>query len=118
MYNGASPQPDEACVCGLGLAQEFRLGLKAVHNVTVHSPLAAVGGPLPAEPQPEPIMTLPRTAAQVLSGHVTLEIRCIDRGLLTFRQPLLPYWEGRPAFVCHHRRYSFVYSSLHHPLTH
>ena len=25
---------------------------------------------MPAEPQPEPMMTLPRTAAQVLSGHV------------------------------------------------
>ncbi len=39
-------------------------------------------------------MTLPRTAAQVLSGHVTLEIRCIDRMLLTFRQPRLQYGQG------------------------
>ena len=30
MYNGASPQPDEACVCGLGPVQKLRLGLKAV----------------------------------------------------------------------------------------
>jgi hypothetical protein len=28
------------------------------------------------------MITLPRIAAQVLSGHVTLEIRCIDRVLL------------------------------------
>jgi hypothetical protein len=34
-------------------------------------------------------MTLPRTAGQVLSGHVRLEVRCIDRVLLTFRQPRL-----------------------------
>src|ERR1700730_10756488 len=95
MHNGASPQPDEACACGLvsahggGLRKRPRLALKAVHNVTVHSPLAAVGWPLPAEPQPEPVMTLPRTAAEVLSGHVTLEVRCIDRVLLTFRPPRL-----------------------------
>src|SRR5258708_29145591 len=117
MYNGASPQPDEACVCGVGLAHEFRLGLKAVHNVTVHSPLAAVGWPLPAEPQPEPIMTLPRTAAQVLSGHVTLEVRCIDRVLLTFRQPRLQYGQGIHGFFCHHRGYQFVSSALMMPMT-
>ena len=48
-------------------------------------------------------MTLPRTAAQVLSGHVTLEIRCIDRMLLTFRQPRLQYGKGIHGFFCHHR---------------
>src|SRR5258708_31468777 len=117
MYNGASPQPDEACVCGVGLAHEFRLGLKAVHNVTVHSPLAAVGWPLPAEPQSEPIMTLPRTAAQVLSGHVTLEVRCIDRVLLTFRQPRLQYGQCIHGFFCHHRVNQFVSSALLLPMT-
>src|ERR1035437_6926980 len=51
MYNGALPQPDEACACGLASARRglrpaggLGLGLKAVHNVTVNSPLAAVGG--------------------------------------------------------------------------
>ena len=48
-------------------------------------------------------MTLPRSAAQVLSGHVTLEIRCIDRILLTFRQPRLQYGKGIHGFFCHHR---------------
>jgi hypothetical protein len=91
--------------------------LKAVHNVTVHSPLAAVGWPLPAEPQPEPIMTLPRTAAQVLSGHVTLEVRCIDRLLLTFRQPRLQYGQGIHGFFCHHRGNQFVSSALMRPMT-
>src|SRR6266568_1189447 len=90
---------------------------KAVHNVTVHSPLAAVGWPLPAEPQPESIMTLPRTAAQVLSGHVRLEIRCIDRMLLTFRQPRLQYGQGIHGFFCHHRGYQFVSSALMRPMT-
>ena len=48
-------------------------------------------------------MTLPRTAAQVLSGHVALEVRCIDRMLLTFRQPRLQYGQGIHGFFCHHR---------------
>src|SRR6516164_10845190 len=99
------------------LAEELQPGLKAVHNGAVHSPLAAVGWPLPAEPQPEPMMTLPRTVAQVLSGHVTLEIRCIDRMLLTFRQPRLQYGQGIHGFFCHHRGYQFVSSALMRPMT-
>src|ERR1700745_317007 len=86
------------------------------HNVTVHSPLGAGGWAWPAEPQPEPIMTLPRTAAQVLSGHVTLEIRCIDRMLLTFRQPRLQYGQGIHGVFWHHRGYQFVCSALMPPV--
>ncbi len=62
-------------------------------------------------------MTLPRTAAQVLSDHVTLEIRCIDRMLLTFRQPRLQYGAGIHGFFCHHRGNLFVSSALMHPMT-
>src|SRR6266567_4135155 len=62
-------------------------------------------------------MTLPRTAAQVLSGHVTLEVRCIDRVLLTFRQPRLQYGQGIHGFFCHHRGYQFVSSALMLPMT-
>ena len=62
-------------------------------------------------------MTLPRTAAQVLSGHVTLEIRCIDRMLLTFRQPRLQYGQGIHGFFCHHRGNQFVSSALMRPMT-
>ncbi|MGH3238631.1 MAG: hypothetical protein ACRDOH_36320, partial [Streptosporangiaceae bacterium] len=62
-------------------------------------------------------MTLPRTAAQVLSGHVTLEIRCIDRMLLTFRQPRLQYGQGIHGFFCHHRGNQFVSSALMMPMT-
>src|ERR1019366_7020012 len=39
-----------AAVCAQRAGEKTRLGLKTVHNVTVHSPLAAVGWPLPAEP--------------------------------------------------------------------
>ena len=62
-------------------------------------------------------MTLPRTAAQVLSGHVTLEIRCIDRLLLTFRQPRLQYGQGIHGFFCRHRGNQFVSSVLMLPMT-
>jgi hypothetical protein len=63
------------------------------------------------------MMTLPRTAAQVLSGHVTLEVRCIDRMLLTFRQPRLQYGQGIHGFFCHHRGNQFVSSALMLPMT-
>ena len=62
-------------------------------------------------------MTLPRTAAQVLSGHVRLEVRCIDRLLLTFRQPRLQYGQGIHGFFCHHRGNQFVSSALMRPMT-
>ena len=62
-------------------------------------------------------MTLPRTAAEVLSGHVTLEIRCIDRVMLTFRQPRLQYGQGIRNFFCQHRGYRFASSALMLPMT-
>src|SRR5437660_12004075 len=51
MDNGASPQPDEACLCGLRSEARAPAGVQGSHNMTVHSPLAAVGWPLPAEPR-------------------------------------------------------------------
>ncbi len=62
-------------------------------------------------------MTLPRTAAEVLSGHVTLEVRCIDRLMLTFRQPRLQYGQGIHNFFCQHRGNRFVSSTLMLPMT-
>ena len=62
-------------------------------------------------------MTLPRTAAEVLSGHVMLEVRCIDRVMLTFRQPRLRYGQGIHKFFCQHRGYRFASSALMRPMT-
>jgi hypothetical protein len=62
-------------------------------------------------------MTLPRTAAEVLSGHVTLEVRCIDRVMLTFRQPRLQYGQGICNFFCRHRGNRFASSALMLPMT-
>jgi hypothetical protein len=63
------------------------------------------------------MMTLPRTAAQVLAGHVRLEVRCIDRVLLTFRQPRLQYGQGIHGFFCYHRGNQFASSALMMPMT-
>ena len=62
-------------------------------------------------------MTLPRTAAEVLSGHVTLEVRCTGRAMLTFRQPRLQYGQGIHRFFCQHRGNRFVSSALMLPMT-
>ena len=62
-------------------------------------------------------MTLPRTAAELLSGHVTLEVRCIDRVMLTFRQPRLQYGQGIHNFFCQHRGNRFASSALMLPMT-
>ena len=37
--------------------------------------------------RPEPDMTLPRSAAEVLSEHVALEVECIDRMYLNVSAP-------------------------------
>ena len=62
-------------------------------------------------------MTLPRTAAEVLSGHVMLEVRCIERVMLTVRQPRLQYGQGIHNFFCQHRGNRFVSSALMLPMT-
>jgi hypothetical protein len=61
-------------------------------------------------------MTLPRPAAEVLSGHVTLEVRCMDR-VLTFRHPRLQYGQGIHGFFCYHRGNQFDSSALMMPMT-
>jgi hypothetical protein len=54
-------------------------------------------------------MTLPRSAAEVLSRHVTFEIECIDRMYLNVYQPQLQYTGGAATFFVGHR--GFVYAS-------
>jgi hypothetical protein len=48
-------------------------------------------------------MTLPRTAADVLSGHVVFEIESIDRMYLNVWQPRLQHGAGAAAFFTSHR---------------
>ena len=62
-------------------------------------------------------MTLPRTAAEVLSGHVKFEVRSVDRMLLLLRQPRLQYGAGIHDFFCRHRGWRFVSSALMRAMT-
>lgn len=62
-------------------------------------------------------MTLPRTVADVLAGHVTLEIECIDRMYLNLYVPKLQYPNGIVQFFRVHRGHPFVSSVLMDPMT-
>ena len=47
-------------------------------------------------------MTLPRSAADVLSGHVTFEVECIDRMYLNVYVPQLQYATGLVSYIHRH----------------
>ena len=62
-------------------------------------------------------MTLPRSAADVLAGHVTLEIECIDRMYLNVFQPRLQHVEGVVQFLRSHRGYPIASCALLEPIS-
>jgi hypothetical protein len=62
-------------------------------------------------------MTLPRSAADVLAGHVLFEIEVIDRMYLNLYQPRLQHGAGIAAFFVGHRGYPFASSALMAPVT-
>ncbi|MGE5286275.1 MAG: hypothetical protein ACM3ML_03535, partial [Micromonosporaceae bacterium] len=47
-------------------------------------------------------MTLPRTAADVLAGHVAFEVECIDRMYLNVYVPQLQYATGLVSYIHRH----------------
>ena len=67
--------------------------------------------------RPEPDMTLPRSAADVLASHVTLEVECIDRMYLNVYQPRLQHAEGVVQFLRSHRGYPIASSALLEPIS-
>ncbi len=67
--------------------------------------------------RPKPAMTLPRSAAEVLAGHVTLEVECIDRMYLNVYQPRLQHVEGVVSFLRNHRGHPFASSALLEPIS-
>src|SRR6266545_3315644 len=76
---GLRPSPMRRAGCGLGCGLVWVKGLrpttKRCHYVPVHGPLSAVRWPLRAESSGRSIpMTLPRSAADVLAGHVLFEV--------------------------------------------
>ena len=62
-------------------------------------------------------MTLPRSAADVLAGHVLFEIEAIDRMYLNLYQPRLQHGAGIVAFFVGHRGHRFASSALMAPMT-
>jgi hypothetical protein len=62
-------------------------------------------------------MTLPRSAADVLSGHVVFEIESIDRMYLNVWQPRLQHGAGAAAFFTSHRGHAYASTALVDPMT-
>jgi hypothetical protein len=67
--------------------------------------------------RPEPDMTLPRSAADVLAEHVCWELECIDRMYLNLYQPKLMFPGGIAWFFREHRGQPFVSSALMDPIS-
>ena len=66
---------------------------------------------------PEPKMSLPRTVAEVLKQHVTLEVEGIDRMYLNVYVPQIQCDRGVVGFFCHHRGNKFASMALMSPMT-
>jgi len=62
-------------------------------------------------------MSLPRTVADVIRHHVTLEVEGIDRMYLNVYQPKLQHEAGVAAFFRSHRGHTFASSALMDPMT-
>jgi hypothetical protein len=62
-------------------------------------------------------MTLPRSVAEVLGKHVTLEVESIDRMYLNAYVPLLQSERGVASFFRFHRGHQFASSALMNPMT-
>ena len=66
---------------------------------------------------PEPTVSLPRTVAEILQKHVTLEVESIDRMYLNVYVPQLQTERGAAAFFRFHRGQPFASSALMAPMT-
>jgi len=62
-------------------------------------------------------MTLPRTVAEILRQHVTLEVECIDRMYLNVYVARLQHDKGVAWFLRHHRGHPVATSYLIEPIT-
>ena len=62
-------------------------------------------------------MSLPRSVAEILREHVTLQVEGIDRLYLNVYVPGLQYESGVAAFFCRHRRHAFASSALMDPIS-
>jgi hypothetical protein len=62
-------------------------------------------------------MTIPRSVAEVVRQHVTLEVEGIDRMYLNVYQPKLQHDKGVVTFVRYHRQQPVVSSALMEPIS-
>ena len=62
-------------------------------------------------------MSLPRSVAQILREHVTLEVESIDRMYLNVYIPRLQHERGVGAFFRYHRGHPFASSALMEPIS-
>src|SRR5215210_1101332 len=62
--------------------------------------------------RPEPIMSVPRSVAEVIQNHVTLEVEGIDRMYLNVYQPKLQTEKQAACFFRYHRKQPVASSSL------
>src|SRR3977135_1963018 len=66
---------------------------------------------------PEPKMSVPRSVAEVLAEHVTLEVEGIDRMYLNVYIPGLQREQGVASFFRFHRGHQFASSALMDPIS-
>jgi hypothetical protein len=62
-------------------------------------------------------MTIPRSVADVLADHVSMELECIDRMYLNLYQPKLMWPGGVVGFFKGHRGQPFASSALMDPIS-
>src|ERR1700693_3784832 len=62
-------------------------------------------------------MSVPRTVAEVIREHVTLEVEGIDRMYLNVYQPKLQHDRGVITFFRYHRQQPVVSSALMEPIS-
>jgi hypothetical protein len=62
-------------------------------------------------------MSLPRSVADGLREHVTVEVECIDRLYLNAYVPRLQYGSGVATFFRQHRGHPFASSALMEPIS-
>ncbi len=86
---------------------------QGIPNWTARSGDGSPKGPC----RPEPAVSVPRTVAEVIRRHVTLEVEGIDRLYLNVYQPKLQCERGVASFFRFHRGHNFVSSVLMEPIS-
>ena len=117
--SGALPQPDQTCDVGAAQVADSGRGSNdgdRSRSRWLNRPkrLVTLAGLCL---RPEPVMTLPRTLADVLDRHVTFEIESIDRIYGNVNQHRLRYPKRAAAFFHFHRGHTFASSALMAPMT-